>query len=112
MSKIPKKLSEGEETFALHCKAEGFTSYREYVFAPPRKWRFDFAFIDSCGGTRVAVEIEGGTWCQGRHNRGAGYEADIEKYNMAACMGWRVLRYTTKMVTAGTAIRQVKKALS
>lgn len=62
----------------------------EYRFAPPRRWMFDFCFPNE----RVAVEVEGGIWIQGRHSRGAGKLADMEKYSAAAAMGWRIL-YTT-----------------
>jgi hypothetical protein len=44
---VPQKLSPGEESFALHCRAEFHPinqPVREFVFAPPRKWRFDFFF--------------------------------------------------------------------
>lgn len=67
---------------------------REYVFAPPRKWRFDFAWPEQ----RVAVEIDGATWTQGRHTRGAGFERDCEKMNEAVLMGWRVLRFSGSML--------------
>lgn len=66
----------------------------EYMFHPERKWRFDFAFIKE----KIAVEIEGGIYVSGRHTRGAGYEKDMEKYNAATLLGWRVLRYTPKHV--------------
>ena len=46
----------------------------------------------------AAVEIEGGTWSGGRHTRGAGYEADCIKYNIATLKGWRVLRFTSGML--------------
>jgi hypothetical protein len=62
---------------------------REYEFHPDRKWRFDFAWPDR----KVAAECEGATWSRGRHTRGAGFQADCEKYNAAAVMGWRVLRF-------------------
>jgi len=64
---------------------------REFRFAPPRRWRFDYAFP----AHKVAVEIEGGVWARGRHVRPRGYAADCEKYTAAAALGWRVLRYTT-----------------
>ncbi len=99
LHKLPKALSPGGEAFALHCRAEGLEVTPEWMFHPTRKWRFDFAFI----GYRVAVEIEG--W--GRHQRMGGFKADCEKYNAAAILGWRVLRYTTDQVKRGNAINDV-----
>lgn len=62
---------------------------REFRFDSARRWRFDFAWPDR----RLAVEVEGGVWVRGRHTRGAGYLKDLEKYNRAVELGWRVLRY-------------------
>jgi hypothetical protein len=62
----------------------------EWVFAPPRRWRFDFAWPDQ----RVALEIQGGLFVQGRHTRGAALLKEHEKLNAAAALGWRVL-YTS-----------------
>jgi very-short-patch-repair endonuclease len=56
-----------------------------------RKWRFDYAWPDE----KMAVELEGSVFRQGRHTRGRGYMADCEKYNAATIQGWTVLRYTT-----------------
>ena len=103
MSKQPKALSEGEEQFALHCKIEKLTPKREYPFHPSRKWRFDLAFPDYL----LAVEIEG----RGRHQSFGGFEADCEKYNAAAKLHWRVLRYTPAMVKRGDAINDVLEIL-
>lgn len=66
----------------------------EYRFYPPRRWRFDYAIID----LKVAIEIEGASWTQGRHTRGKGFIADMEKYNRATLEGWRVLRYTPQQI--------------
>lgn len=60
----------------------------EYRFMDSRKYRFDFAWIPE----RVALEVEGGIWTRGAHGRGSGIMRDIEKYNLATCNGWRVLR--------------------
>lgn len=79
----------------------------EYSFASNRKWRFDFAWPDKM----LAVEIEGGTWTQGRHSRPKGFADDCQKYNHAALLGWRVLRYTGDMVRKGEAVDQVRIAL-
>jgi very-short-patch-repair endonuclease len=102
--KLPKVGSKGEEAFALHCRVEGLNVYREFPFAPPRKWRFDFAFPEK----KLAVEVEGGFG--GRHQRG-GFVTDMEKYNAAAKLGWMVLRFTTAMVVRGDAINEVLEAL-
>ena len=99
--------SVGEITFALHCRVHGLLPEPQLHFAKPRRWRFDYAFSDQ----KVAVEIEGGTWINGRHNRASSIEADMDKYNEAALLGWKVLRFTTKMVTKGHAIDTVLRAL-
>ena len=62
----------------------------EYKFHPLRKWKFDFAWPDKM----IAIEMEGGIWKSGRHNRGVGFTLDCQKYNAATIAGWRVLRYT------------------
>ena len=81
---------------------------RELVFAPPRRWRLDFAWPEAW----VAVEVDGGTWSGGRHVRGAGIEADCEKVSEAAVLGWRVLRVTGDMVRSGRAVMLVGRALA
>lgn len=75
----------------------------EYKFHPDRKWRIDFAWP----GLKLAVEIEGGIWTGGRHTRGAGFMADMEKYNALAVLGWRLLRFDGAAVRSGRAIREV-----
>lgn len=61
---------------------------REFRFHPERRWRFDFAWPEHA----VALEIEGGIYCGGRHVRPAGYSRDCVKYNEAQLLGWRVFR--------------------
>jgi hypothetical protein len=60
----------------------------EYIFTTERGWRFDFAWPNG----KIALEVEGGIWTRGRHTRGKGFFADMEKYNRAMILGWRVLR--------------------
>lgn len=86
-----------EEKFAFIWKALGGCKLeREVRFHPERKWRFDFAVIEK----KIAVELEGGIWVKGAHNRGAHFNSDAEKYNNANLLGWRVFRLTTDMITA------------
>lgn len=63
---------------------------REHRVVTGRRWRWDFAW-PAC---KVAVEIQGGHWSQGRHTRGAGYEKDLIKNRAATLSGWAVLHYT------------------
>ncbi len=83
---------------------------REYRFHPKRRWRFDFAYPER----RLAIEIEGGTWCYGkksRHTTAAGFSNDCEKYNAATLLGWRVLRFDSVMVKSGRAREVLQDAL-
>lgn len=101
-------MSQLEELMALHIRCAKLpTPEREYRFAAPRRWRFDFAWPDRM----IALETEGGTWSGGRHTRGAGFEADCEKYNEATILGWRVLRVTAGQVTSGKAIAWIGRML-
>ena len=67
----------------------------EHRFHPTRRWRFDFAHLQS----KVAVEINGGIWSGGRHVRGDGYLRDRDKVNAATALGWRVFELGTGKVT-------------
>lgn len=77
----------------------------EYRFHPARKWRFDYAWL----GQKVALEVQGGVFSQGRHTRGASLLQEWIKLNTAAAMGWRIIYcQPSDLMTAQTAefIRQ------
>jgi hypothetical protein len=64
---------------------------RDYVFAPPRKFKFDFAWKGMA--FPLAVELHGGGG-RGRHTSVTGHKNDCDKMNIAiGVMGWRVLQY-------------------
>ena len=91
-------------SFDRQCQLAGLPSpVAEFRFHPVRKWRFDFAFVEA----KLAVEVDGGAFVQGRHTRGAGWLKDQEKLNTAVVMGWRVLHVTPQQVTDGTALTWV-----
>lgn len=79
----------------------------EYRWHPTRRWRFDVAWP----AVKLAVEVDGGGWINGRHSRGSGVEADCEKVSTAVCDGWRVLRVTPRQVRSGQAAQWVLEAL-
>lgn len=72
---------------------------QEYQFCQDRRWRFDYSWPD----LKIAVEVEGGLWSGGRHNRPVGYQKDMEKYNRAALDDWKVFRFTPAQFTDGMA---------
>lgn len=79
----------------------------EYKFHPKRKWRFDYALPDQM----LAIECEGGIWTNGRHTRGKGYKNDMEKYNEAVKLGWRLLRYTPDELVSEETLTNIKNVL-
>lgn len=79
----------------------------EYRFAPPRRWRLDYAWPDH----RLALEVEGGLWTGGRHFRGKGALADMEKYNTLAVMGWRLIRCTPTGLCDLATVQTIASAL-
>lgn len=85
-AKPPSRL---EKRFEMLWRAHGGPELeKEFRFHPTRRWRADFAHLES----RILIEIEGGIYVNGRHNRGAGFAADLEKYLEASLAGWRVVR--------------------
>lgn len=97
-----------ETAFAFQVLASGLPEpEREFMFVPGRRFRADFAWVKA----RLLVEIEGGVWIRGRHNRGGGFIKDCEKYNLAALGGWVVMRFTSETVLDGSALRMVEEYL-
>ena len=83
---------------------------REHIFASEirRRWRFDFALPKH----KIGIEIEGGAWSNGRHTRGAGFIADLEKYNAAVVLGWRVLRFTPQQIKQAETYELISKLVN
>ena len=97
-----------EGKFALYWRGLGGPELlREFVFHPERKWRADFAHVES----RTLIEIEGGIYLAGggRHNRAAGFIADAEKYLAAFLAGWNVVRLTEAQITTPNVERIIRR---
>jgi len=79
----------------------------EHRVCPERRFRFDWAWPDR----KLALEVDGAVWVNGRHSRGSGIQTDCEKFSIAAIHGWRVMRVTTDMVRSGKALHLIEQAL-
>lgn len=97
------------DLFTRLCASQlGAECIKEYRFYKARKWRFDYAMPLY----KIAVEVEGGVWTGGRHIRPQGFLGDIEKYNTATLMGWRVFRVTPDDLYKTATLNLIKQAIS
>lgn len=101
------RVSEPEEQLAWQLRAEGLTFDREYRFHESRLWRLDFWF----GDAKLAVEVQGGGFVQGRHSRGQGVENDCEKFSHIAMAGARLIPVTPGQIKRGEALKWILVAL-
>jgi hypothetical protein len=85
------------DTLGFQCRALGLPEPEcEYRFSA-RRFRFDFAWLDR----KLALEVQGGLFVNGRHSRGAALLKEHNKLNLAASLGWRVTFTTPKALTSG-----------
>ncbi|CAB4145100.1 hypothetical protein UFOVP891_22 [uncultured Caudovirales phage] len=109
VKKSRSKTSSGEQLFADQLRDTKIFGWQcEYQFHCTRRWRLDFAWPEKL----IAVEIEGGIWTNGRHTRGAGFEADCEKYAELSIAGWRLIRVSPGQINSGQALDWVRRALA
>lgn len=98
-------------SFDKLCRVHGVAipvpEYR-FALAVGRQWRFDWAWPAQL----VALEVEGGAFIAGRHTRGSGFAADLEKYNAAAVAGWLVLRVLPKHLARPSTFELIAAALA
>lgn len=110
-AKAAEHRSVGEKAaaeVAAWCGVRGFPApTTEHIFARPRRWRFDLAWVD----LKVAVEFQGGLYNRGRHVRPAGFAADCEKFSEAAIRGWKLLLATYPQVKDGTLYGWLERVL-
>ena len=89
------------DPFPKLCQAAGLgLPIKEHNFHATRKWRVDYFFPE----LNLAVEIEGGAFCQGRHTRGAGFREDLRKYNALTLQGIALLRFLPEQMRSLEAI--------
>jgi hypothetical protein len=103
-----KRHRDYEAELLLLLKHEGLPEPTpQHKFHQVRRWRLDLAWPSE----KLAVEVHGATWVQGRHTRGAGFRNDRQKVDEAITMGWRVLEVTPDMIDSGEAVRLVTACL-
>ena len=96
------------DVFTTICRTDlKVECVKEYKFHPTRRWRFDYAIPEH----KIALEVEGGGWTGGRHTSPKGFLGDIEKYNTATLMGWRVFRTTPDELYKLSTINLIKAAI-
>lgn len=108
--KSPKSASikATRDVFTVICQTDlKVVCLKEFKFYPERKWRFDYAIPEH----KIALEVEGGVWTGGRHTSPKGFLGDIEKYNAATLMGWRVFRTTPDELYRKKTIDLIKSAI-
>lgn len=88
--KIPQSIGKYKLHLIAVLKNSGLNFVPEFEFSPDRKFRFDWALPD----LMVAVEYEGIFSEKSGHTTLSGYKKDVEKYNQATILGWKILRYT------------------
>ena len=86
----------------------GATVTPEHRFHPARKWRIDYAIIDH----KIAIEVEGGAYTNGRHTRPMGFIGDMEKYNELTRAGWRLIRVTPQKLMSMNTINLIKDLIN
>ena len=87
---IPKSIGKYKLHIISVLEASGLNYESEFVFSQERKFRFDWAVPQLL----VAIEYEGIFSEKSGHTTLSGYKKDVEKYNLATKLGWKILRYT------------------
>lgn len=100
------------ERLALLLRAHRIPFEREFLFAPPRRWKSDFV-LPSKAKPLVLLECEGLIWqgAGGRHQRAKGFAADVRKYEAARALGLQVVRIIPDAIDSGECVAWIVKAL-
>lgn len=103
-----KPQTHKSDFFTLLCRSDlKVECVKEHKFHPTRRWRFDYAIP----AHKIAVEVEGGVWTGGRHTSPKGFLNDMEKYNTATVMGWRVLRTIPDELCSNATLNMIRETM-
>ncbi|MDR2084362.1 MAG: hypothetical protein LBP67_05145 [Bacteroidales bacterium] len=95
------------DLFKVYARDQGLNVVKEHRFDQIRRWKFDYAITEH----KIAIEVEGGIWKYGRHNRASGFLLDMEKYNTAAMQGWLLLRVQPNDLCTQNTINMIKETI-
>ena len=102
--------ADAEDVLAFQIKAAGLPEpVRQYLYAPPRRFRADFAWLLPPPMSTL-VEVQGGVFSRQAHGSITGVLKDIERLNAAMLAGWRLFRVTPQMVKSGEALQLIERA--
>lgn len=88
-------------------QATGRELQTEFRFCPTRRFRADFIVV----GYPILIEKDGAVWTGGRHVRPAGFIKDQEKTNIAASMGYYVLRFSTTEILKESSLKLINDTI-
>lgn len=102
IKKISKEIAEAfkkvkyntgilEDPFAQYLTFKNIKYIRQFNPIKDKRFKCDFYLPKY----NIIIEIEGGIFIYGRHNRGKGYSEDCKKYNLIMLEGYKVIRFTT-----------------
>ena len=89
-TKVYVSGSAAEDELAALFRKERVKGWkRQHRYVPGRMFRADFAFPEQ----KLIVEVDGGVFNRRAHGSVAGIIADMQRTNLAAINGWRVMRF-------------------
>jgi hypothetical protein len=80
---------------------------REWCALTPRKFRFDFAWPSH----KLALEVDGGVFTHQAHGSIGGILRTMEKDNVAAALGWRVMHVIPDKLLKIETAQMIKAAM-
>jgi very-short-patch-repair endonuclease len=82
----------------------GFKVVKEFKFNPDRRWRSDYYIPE----LKLLIEQEGGVYTGQAHGSISGILRDVEKYDSATCLGYRIIRVLPKDLMTQKTIDMIK----
>ena len=83
----------------------GLNVVKEFQFCKDRKFKSDYYLPQ----LNLIIECEGGIYTGQAHGSIKGILRDIEKYNLATILGYKVLRYTPDRLYSNEVLNAIKQ---